>query len=317
MASGQAAAAAPARIPNKSDDEAAMRQVDVPTFSSLGGSSSDHAAGGGKKKILIAAAVLVAGAIGYIGWTKMQTATGTPAAQRQTAPIQIQQPVPVAVPPSATSAQNMASTAGTPQSAGSASAFPVGKAPDVTLSATEAHTSAAKKATSVVASNTVVRNPSEEQTPALIVVRSEASKPAPPPPAPEEPAQPPALASLGTPSNTEDQAISGFMSTTAVNLPRPAQKLKVSQGVSQGLLIKSVPPEYPQQARQMHIQGAVELLAYIGKDGSITGVKLIKGDSVLSRAAMDAVKQWKYKPYYLNDQPVEIQTQITVNFKLP
>jgi protein TonB len=122
---------------------------------------------------------------------------------------------------------------------------------------------------------------------------------------------------LGAASNTGDQAISGIMNTTAVNLPSPVQKLKVSQGVSQGLLIKSVPPEYPQQAMKMHIQGAVELLAYIGKDGSITGVKLIKGDSVLSRAAIDAVKQWKYKPYYLNDQPVEIQTQVTVNFKLP
>jgi periplasmic protein TonB len=65
------------------------------------------------------------------------------------------------------------------------------------------------------------------------------------------------------------------------------------------------------------LQGAVELLANIGKDGNITAVKLISGDSILARAAIDAVKQWKYKPYYLDDQPVEIQTQITVKFKLP
>jgi protein TonB len=108
-----------------------------------------------------------------------------------------------------------------------------------------------------------------------------------------------------------------MMSATAPNLPQPVQKLKVSQGVSQGLLIKSVQPEYPQQAMKMHIQGAVQLQANIGKDGSITGIKPISGDPALSRAAMNAVKQWKYKPYYLNDQPVEIQTQITVNFKLP
>jgi len=107
-----------------------------------------------------------------------------------------------------------------------------------------------------------------------------------------------------------------MLNSAAVNLPRPAQ-VKVSQGVSQGLLIKSVEPVYPPTARQMRIQGAVQLLANIGKDGSIKGVQLISGDSVLSRAAMDAVKQWKYKPYYLDDQPVEIQTQITVNFKLP
>ena len=70
-------------------------------------------------------------------------------------------------------------------------------------------------------------------------------------------------------------------------------------------------------ARQTRIQGNVELLASIGKDGSITAVKLLSGDTVLSRAAIDAVKQWKYKPYYLDDQPVAIQTQITVKFKLP
>jgi len=81
--------------------------------------------------------------------------------------------------------------------------------------------------------------------------------------------------------------------------------------------VKSVQPVYPQTARQMRVQGSVELLANIGKDGSITAVKVLSGPTVLSRAAIDAVKQWQYKPYYLNDQPVEIQTQITVNFKLP
>ena len=93
--------------------------------------------------------------------------------------------------------------------------------------------------------------------------------------------------------------------------------LKVSQGVSQGLLIKKVAPVYPQRAMSMRIQGAVQLLATIGADGSVTEVKLLNGDMMLSRAAMDAVKQWKYKPYYLDDKPLEIQTQITVNFKLP
>ena len=108
------------------------------------------------------------------------------------------------------------------------------------------------------------------------------------------------------------------MSTAPTNLPQPApEKLKVSQGVSQGLLIKSVAPVYPPLARQMRVQGSVELMANIGKDGSITGIQLLSGDSVLARAAIDAVKQWKYKPYLLNDQPVEIQTQITVKFKLP
>jgi protein TonB len=294
-----------------------MPQVEAPTFSSLGASSSEHAAGGGKKTILIAAAVLVAAAVGYVGWTRMHPDTAAaPVTQRLTAhpqTVQVQPPVPAAVPPSA---QDLASAPAS-QTSSSASALPVEQMPDITLSTNETHPPALKKTTSIVASNTVVRNPVDANTPAPIVVKNEASKPAPSRPATEDPAQPPALGSLNIASNSTDQAISGMMSTTEVNLPQPVQKLKVSQGVSQGLLIKSVQPVYPPQAMQMHTEGAVQLLANIGKDGSITAVKVIKGDSVLARAAMDAVKQWKYKPYYLNDQPVEIQTQITVNFKLP
>ena len=67
----------------------------------------------------------------------------------------------------------------------------------------------------------------------------------------------------------------------------------------------------------MHTEGAVELQATIGKSGSIVAVKTLTGDAILARAAKEAVVQWKYKPYLLNGEPVEIQTQITVNFKLP
>jgi protein TonB len=95
------------------------------------------------------------------------------------------------------------------------------------------------------------------------------------------------------------------------------QTLNVSQGVSQGLLIKKVQPVYPATAMHMHVEGSVQLMATIGKNGNITSVKTISGEPQLAKAALDAVKQWKYKPYYLNGDPVEIQTQITVNFKLP
>jgi len=67
----------------------------------------------------------------------------------------------------------------------------------------------------------------------------------------------------------------------------------------------------------MKVQGAVELVATISKGGDITNVKVVSGDAILARAAIEAVKQWKYKPYLLDSQPVEIQTQITVNFRLP
>src|ERR1019366_6807782 len=64
-------------------------------------------------------------------------------------------------------------------------------------------------------------------------------------------------------------------------------------------------------------EGAVELLATVSKTGDISHVKVVSGDGQLAKAATDAVKQWKYKPYLLNGEPVEIQTQITINFKAP
>jgi protein TonB len=100
--------------------------------------------------------------------------------------------------------------------------------------------------------------------------------------------------------------------------PTPVlQVLHVSQGVSRGLLVKNVPPKYPASAMQMRVEGAVELSATVSKEGNISAIKVLSGDPQLARAAADAVKQWKYKPYLLNGEPVEIQTQVTVNFKLP
>ena len=100
--------------------------------------------------------------------------------------------------------------------------------------------------------------------------------------------------------------------------PTPVlQTVGVSQGVSQGLVLKRVQPKYPASALEMRIEGSVDLLATIGKNGNISGLKILKGDPQLAHAAAEAVKQWKYKPYLLNGEPVEIQTQITVDFKLP
>jgi protein TonB len=105
---------------------------------------------------------------------------------------------------------------------------------------------------------------------------------------------------------------------TDASVPRPMlQTMNVSQGVSRGLLIKKVQPTYPPSALRAKTEGTVELLATISKEGEITAVKVISGDQLLSRAATDAVKLWKYKPYLLNGEPVEIQTQITINFRLP
>jgi len=319
MSSGQAAATAPAKISPKTEEVAEMRQVDAPAFASLGSTSDEPASSGSKKTILIAAAVVVAVAAGgYVGWTKIHSASAVPSAQTftsppRTAPVQVP---PAAAGPSFQATAQSATTTTTPSQ--QANALPVEMGPDITLSTTDTHPPAAKKSTPIIAPNTVVRIPSEEPAQTPFVVKNEVSNPAPSTPVQQDATPAPPPASLNVASNANDQALSGIMSTSGANLPRqPIQAVKVSQGVSQGLLVKSVQPVYPQTARQMRVQGSVELLANIGKDGSITAVKVLSGPQVLSRAAIDAVKQWQYKPYYLDDQPVEIQTQITVNFKLP
>jgi protein TonB len=83
------------------------------------------------------------------------------------------------------------------------------------------------------------------------------------------------------------------------------------------MVIQRVLPNYPDQARQAGLQGAVLLQAWIRKDGTVGDIKIIKGPLLLGQAAYQAVKQWRYKPYLLNGQLVEAQTYVTVNFRLP
>jgi protein TonB len=73
---------------------------------------------------------------------------------------------------------------------------------------------------------------------------------------------------------------------------------------------------YPPLARTARVSGIVVLEAVIGKDGSVSEIHVVSGHPLLQQAAVDAVKQWKYKPTMLNDEPVEVQTTITVTFNL-
>ena len=122
----------------------------------------------------------------------------------------------------------------------------------------------------------------------------------------------------GVPGGQMGGVIGGIISSTPVAVPKVATptRVRVSQGVTQGLLIRKVQPNYPPLARQARIQGQVLLAAEISKDGSIENLHLISGHPMLAPAAIEAVKQWKYKPYILNGEPVEVETQITVNFTL-
>jgi protein TonB len=112
--------------------------------------------------------------------------------------------------------------------------------------------------------------------------------------------------------------IGGIISSTPVAVPKAAvpQKVRVSQGVAEGLLVHQVKPNYPPLARQARVQGSVVLQAVISKDGTIQGLRVVSGHPMLVQSALDAVKQWRYKPYFLNGEPVEVETSITVNFTL-
>src|SRR5437868_1382649 len=122
----------------------------------------------------------------------------------------------------------------------------------------------------------------------------------------------------GVPGGQMGGVIGGIISSTPVAVPKVAapQRVRVSQGVSQGLLIRKVQPAYPPLARQARIQGSVVLQAEISKDGAIQNLQLISGHPMLAPAAIEAVKQWRYKPYYLNGEPVAVETQVQVNFTL-
>ncbi len=92
--------------------------------------------------------------------------------------------------------------------------------------------------------------------------------------------------------------------------------VRLSRGVTEGLLIHRVTPVYPKMAIMTRQQGTVLLQAEIGRDGTIQNLRVISGPPMLINSAMDAVKQWRYRPYLLNNEPVEVETQITVNFTL-
>jgi periplasmic protein TonB len=83
-----------------------------------------------------------------------------------------------------------------------------------------------------------------------------------------------------------------------------------------GNLISKVQPQYPPIARTAGIQGQVVLQAIVSREGTIESLKVLSGHPLLVRSAIEAVSQWRYRPYYLNGEPIEVETQVTVNFSL-
>jgi protein TonB len=135
-----------------------------------------------------------------------------------------------------------------------------------------------------------------------------------------EPPLPPGVMSLG---DSGRFALSGTgcdpfnCSAVRTVVSQAAQPmLQVSKGVMAGLLIRRVIPIYPSIGRAVRAQGTVQLQATISREGTIENLRAVSGPPILQQAAIDAVKQWRYRPYLLNGEPVEVETTINVEFKL-
>ncbi len=296
--------------PSQSAPMSGSVSIDAPTFAALGDENSDDS--GGSKKILMVAAVVIAlAALGYLGYGKLgksSTATSVPqsvstpqgsGAQDSAPPAPAVLPMSspkVTAPPIAIDRASSTTQSSAPKTV--KAALPDMPSPDVDRPSAiriaidpELETKQPNSTALLVRSNPGrTKTPVQDAAPAL--------------------PSPPAIASAN------DSALSGLMSSASPNLPRPVlATARVSQGVSQGLLIKRVQPKYPPAALAVHAQGSVQIEATISKEGNVTNLHVLKGDAVLARAALDAVRQWRYKPYYLDGEPVEMQTQITVTFK--
>jgi TonB family protein len=323
-ASGSAVAAAPAKEVTLPAKQAADFYVSdyVASESALGSSSlasgrvpsfgvldeQEDDGSQGNKKLLIAAVVLLAvAALGYFGYTKISKGSAAQVLQNtsdtyesgKTAPTAAAVSSPVASSTSTPSRTNSSPSSSSSKASGAklATVLPAEKpsAGNANSFAVQAEPDSEKV--------TIARAPVHVR-PSIGTNRKQthSEEIAPPPPS--------------TIASVSDNHLSSLIASAAPNLPKPSlTALRVSQGVSQGLLIKRVQPKYPQAALAVHTQGAVQIEATINKEGSVVNPKVLHGDLVLARAALDAVRQWRYKPYYLNGEPVEIQTEITITFK--
>jgi protein TonB len=291
----------------------------APSFSAFDEEDSEGS-GGGKKFLFAAVVILALAALGYVGYGKFAKPGSAPASQPASSqpmstPQNSVQPAPLA-PVSSPATAPSASTSGSASSATPTSAPKTTKtAPLEKPSAGTSNSPVASPVTSPVTTITLDSEPvTKKPASAPIVVKSNATGTKTRAQiASEESA--PQLPSSATDASANDSNLSSLVSVPS-SLPKPSlATIKVSQGVSQGLVIKRVQPKYPPAALAVRAQGTVQIEATISKDGTVTNVKVLSGDAVLAHAAVEAVRQWRYKPYYLDGQPVEIETQISVNFK--
>jgi len=306
--------AAPALAPTieRVPSEPAPVVGSAPTFSY--GASTTESSGGNKKIFIGIAAAAVIGIAGYFGWAHF-SGKGNPAAVTSPsteATTAVSQPTKPAVTQAASSATVTSpaplETAKESISGARETSESFEPAPKETASHT---TPKSEKSSATSAASKPVEEEKSEPEPLLV---KGGKVPVASPKLGNADAAAPSMIGMATPESAPPPAL--VPSTTPAFKP-VLQTVSVSQGVSQGLLYKKVAPVYPVNAIRMRVEGKVELMATISKEGNISQVKVLSGDGQLSKAAVEAVKQWKYKPYLLNGEPVEIQTQVSVNFKLP
>jgi protein TonB len=320
---------------NPADPKPAESAAPAPAFTFGGANLPEKSENAGIKKIFlgIAAVAFLVCAI-YFGWTQFHEKLSTPASApnltspttRIPAPTQPAQPSAVsatassgaqtALPQSQTADTHPTTDADTDNSRNDDADIPAASSkPSASSPATKAATQPAATKTAPASNSAAPANaePTAPETAAPpIVLKNGSTKSSAKPPA----ADAAAPSMVGLAAGGSDGSLSNI--TAGDNAAKPVlQTLTISQGVSQGLLLKKVQPAYPSNALRMRVEGPVKLMATVGKTGSVTEVKVVSGDQLLTQSAVDAVKQWKYKPYLLNGDPVEIQTEISINFKLP
>ncbi|HEV2399416.1 MAG TPA: TonB family protein [Candidatus Sulfotelmatobacter sp.] len=322
--SGAASAPAPAREPEavkteeakpvEATPERAAESTAIvgsaPTFSFGGAASTSQSEGGGRKKIFIGVAAAVVIAVGgYFGWAHFKPSSSETA----TSPSPVTQSVPAISQAEKPSAAPSARPVNASVPAPLASTVPSSKdqVEDSERNSKESATHSTKETKSET-SSAPEKSVEESPEPEPLVVKG-GKVPTTHAKAAADAAAP-SLIGMATPGEAPP---TNLVPTATPEFKPVLQTMSVSQGVSRGLLYKKVAPVYPASALRMRIEGTVDLTATISKTGDITQVKQLSGDKQLGAAAITAVKQWKYKPYLLNGEPVEIQTQVTVNFKLP
>jgi TonB family protein len=289
--------------------EARFREPEVahaPTFGAYAQQSSTSS-GSGTKIIWTIIVLLVLGPSGYFGWRKLQPLRyihRAPATHTESTSVSPQSATSDGSPVNAPAVEPQPGTASVPATENANNS----SAPIVANSAPEGFPTK---------ESIEVDQPSDNPEPAITVVPKPEPlqvKQKPAEPVEAQPTPPPVVLPE---SKATDSTLAGLVATN-VAVPKPVPgALQVSEGVTQGLLIKKIAPMYPATALKLRKQGAVGLLATVSETGTITKIKVLSGDSLLAKAAVDAVRQWKYRPFLLNAEPVEIETQITINFKLP